>query len=183
MTRLQMENAYAYGFLGETMLGPICLCASEKGLRRLDFVDAHELKRLQEIQREDSGKAGEGTIANALLQLREYFQGQQRQFHVAYDLEVFSEFSRRVLKLTSEIRYGDLATYGQLAAQLGQPKAARAVGRALGANPLPIFIPCHRVLGSSGHLHGYSALGGLATKSALLRLEGHTIQDERVRFY
>jgi methylated-DNA-[protein]-cysteine S-methyltransferase len=81
-----------------------------------------------------------------------------------------SRFMREVLGATSRVMFGHLATYGEIAGRIGHPSAARAVGAALGANPIPIVIPCHRVVGASGKLTGYG--GGLPRKEALLRLEG-----------
>lgn len=81
-------------------------------------------------------------------------------------------FQQEALQVVSEIDYGRTRTYGDIARQLGKPKAVRAVGRANATNPMPIIIPCHRVLGADGRLHGFSAPGGVETKAWLLRLEG-----------
>jgi methylated-DNA-[protein]-cysteine S-methyltransferase len=83
-----------------------------------------------------------------------------------------SEFQRRVLNIALKIPRGKVLTYGDVAKAIGKPQASRAVGQALGHNPVPIVIPCHRVLGADGSLHGYSAGGGLQTKAWLLQLEG-----------
>jgi methylated-DNA-[protein]-cysteine S-methyltransferase len=92
------------------------------------------------------------------------------RFDLAIDWRLSRPFGRRVLQATAEIPFGATATYGQVAAQAGNAKASRAAGRALGANPIPIVVPCHRVIGTSGKLTGYT--GGLYRKEALLRLEG-----------
>lgn len=92
------------------------------------------------------------------------------------------EFNRRVYELTRRIPPGSTLSYGDIAARLGQPGAARAVGRALGDNPYPIVVPCHRVLAADGSLHGFSAPGGLHTKRRMLQLEGALAPDEPTLF-
>jgi methylated-DNA-[protein]-cysteine S-methyltransferase len=103
-------------------------------------------------------------------ELDEYFAGRREAFDVPIDWTLFSEFGKRVLQATAAIPFGHTATYGHVAAQAGNPKASRAAGRALGGNPIPIVVPCHRVIGTSGKLTGYT--GGMYRKEALLRLEG-----------
>ncbi|MDD5127416.1 MAG: methylated-DNA--[protein]-cysteine S-methyltransferase [Dehalococcoidales bacterium] len=102
--------------------------------------------------------------------LQTYFSRQQVDFSDILDLSSATTFQQRVWKVTRLIPYGKTQTYGWIAQQLGNPAASRAVGQALGANPLPIIIPCHRVLASNGRLGGFS--GGLKTKKQLLKLEG-----------
>lgn len=103
-------------------------------------------------------------------ELDEYFDGRRATFDVPIDWALYSPFGRRVLQATAKIPFGATATYGQMAAAAGNPQAARAAGRALGANAIPIVVPCHRVIGTSGKLTGYT--GGMHRKEALLRLEG-----------
>jgi methylated-DNA-[protein]-cysteine S-methyltransferase len=103
-------------------------------------------------------------------ELDEYFAGRREAFDFPIDWTLYSDFGRRVLQATAAIPFGHTATYGQVAAQAGNAKASRAAGRALGANPIPIVVPCHRVIGTSGKLTGYT--GGMHRKEALLRLEG-----------
>ncbi|HMJ35439.1 MAG TPA: methylated-DNA--[protein]-cysteine S-methyltransferase [Baekduia sp.] len=103
-------------------------------------------------------------------ELEEYFAGRREAFDFPIDWTLYSDFGRRVLQATAAIPFGHTATYGQVAAQAGNAKASRAAGRALGANPIPIVVPCHRVIGTSGKLTGYT--GGMHRKEALLRLEG-----------
>lgn len=105
--------------------------------------------------------------------LRAYFLGEARQWNVDLDLSGLDGFLRDVLQLCRQIPYGQTRTYGDLAQILSRPPAAaRAVGMCLAANPIPIIIPCHRVIGKDGKLHGYSGFGGIQTKAALLKLEG-----------
>ncbi len=114
----------------------------------------------------------EEMAAQWLAHLREYLEGRRRAFPLPIAWEALPPFQRAVLRATFAIPYGEVRTYGEVARRIGKPGAARAVGRALGANPMPIAIPCHRVVGRDGRLHGFSAPGGLATKAWLLRLEG-----------
>ena len=111
-------------------------------------------------------------LDQARRELDEYFAGDRTTFDLPLDLAlVRGPFGRRVLEQTGRIAFGDAASYAQIAARAGSPRAVRAAGNALGANPIPIVIPCHRVLRTGGGLGGYT--GGLAAKRHLLALEGH----------
>jgi methylated-DNA-[protein]-cysteine S-methyltransferase len=103
-------------------------------------------------------------------QLDEYFAGARREFDLAVDLRPAREFGRTVLEQLARVPYGELTTYGTLASRVGRPRAARAVGTIMNRNPVPIVLPCHRVVGSTGSLVGYG--GGLDRKRTLLELEG-----------
>ena len=103
-------------------------------------------------------------------ELEEYFEGRRRGFEVALDWTLVAPFARRVLRATSRIPYGGVLSYAEVAADAGSPRGFRAAGNALGANPIPIVVPCHRVLRSGGALGGYG--GGLERKRFLLQLEG-----------
>ena len=111
-------------------------------------------------------------LAHALQQLAEYFQHEREAFDLPIDWSGIAPFNLRALRACAEIPYGRVRTYGQLAAQLDNPRGGRAVGGAMAANPIPIIIPCHRVVGSDGKLHGYGAPNGIQTKAFLLSLEG-----------
>jgi methylated-DNA-[protein]-cysteine S-methyltransferase len=103
-------------------------------------------------------------------ELDEYFAGRRRGFELALDWTLVGPFGRRVLGATAEIPYGGVLSYSEVAAEAGSPRGSRAAGNALGANPMPIVVPCHRVLRSGGALGGYG--GGLDRKRFLLELEG-----------
>lgn len=104
--------------------------------------------------------------------IQEYFEGKPTDFAgVPISYEGFSEFFKKVFEELKNVRYGQLTTYGKLALQAGFPKASRAVGRALAANPLPLIVPCHRVIRADGTVGGFSAEGGVAMKEKMLRLE------------
>ena len=111
-------------------------------------------------------------VAPALDQLDEYFNQQRHEFDLPLDWSPMTPFQQMALRAVYAIPYGKYLTYADVAAQIGKPKAVRAMGRANATNPMPIIIPCHRVLGSDGKLHGYGGPGGLETKAWLLRLEG-----------
>jgi methylated-DNA-[protein]-cysteine S-methyltransferase len=109
-------------------------------------------------------------LDEARAELEDFLAGRTREFTLRTDLALASDFQRAVLpRLAATVAYGDRATYGELAARVDRPKAARAVGAALGANPLCVVLPCHRIVASSGALTGYA--GGLAAKRYLLELE------------
>lgn len=110
-------------------------------------------------------------LCQARHELAEYFAGQRRSFAVPLALCGLPPFTRKVLAELQTVPYGETLTYGELAARVGAPRAARAVGRAMAANPLPIVIPCHRVVAGGGRLGGYSGGEGLPTKQWLLAFE------------
>jgi len=159
--------------LGDTPLGDIWVARSEKGLVAVDlwgdqgrFVDL--VFRLTGVEADyDPQKL---TAVNQ--HLAEYFSGQRKRFDDPIDWSIMTPFRQEALQVVNEIEYGQIRTYGDIARELGKPKAVRAVGRANATNPIPIIVPCHRVLGSDGRLRGYGAPGGVETKAWLLRLEG-----------
>ena len=117
--------------------------------------------------------SGESELSiKAAQQLERYFQGDLQQFDLLVDISKRTPFQQQVLLQAAQIPYGSVTTYGAIAKKVGSPRAARAVGGALGANPIPIIIPCHRVLASTGALTGFSGAGGILMKENLLTLEG-----------
>jgi methylated-DNA-[protein]-cysteine S-methyltransferase len=125
----------------------------------------------------DKGRVG-GWNPHLVGRLQAYALGGRDDFlDVEVDLETRTEFQRRILRLCRQIPFGQTRTYAQLAAQAGCPRAARAVGNCMAANPIPLVIPCHRVVASGGGLGGYSALGGLRMKRRLLALEAGQAAD------
>jgi methylated-DNA-[protein]-cysteine S-methyltransferase len=115
----------------------------------------------------------------AAEQLGYYFCGTLRQFDLKLDISGLTEFRQHVLRLTMQIPYGTITTYGSLARLAGSPGAARAVGGAMAANPVPVVIPCHRVVAASGALTGYSGAGGVVMKEFLLSMEGVDFRSVR----
>jgi methylated-DNA-[protein]-cysteine S-methyltransferase len=152
----------------ESPLGPLILAADDAGLRQILFVHGRNPARPNPAWREEAAP-----LQPAIRQLRAYFAGQLE----AFDLQLAPEgtqFQRNVWRELCEIPYGQTISYGQLAQRIGSPKASRAVGLANGSNPIPIVIPCHRVIGSNGKLTGYG--GGVAIKERLLALERHQLR-------
>lgn len=128
------------------------------------------LKRLSYYIEAEPPREDPEALSSTLTQLREYFSRIRREFDLPLDIVYGTSFQRAVWKEVAGIPYGTTETYGGIARRVGQPQAARAVGAALGANLLPILIPCHRVIGARARLVGYSA--GVEVKAALLQLEG-----------
>ncbi|MBI3944088.1 MAG: methylated-DNA--[protein]-cysteine S-methyltransferase [Chloroflexi bacterium] len=155
----------------ESPLGPLYFATTDLGLCNLDFGISQEtfLSRLDPLARVRQNRLA---LAPFAQQLQEYFAGDRSAFDVPLDLHRQSPFRQSVLKTARSIPAGTVWTYGQVALALGKPKASRAVGQALGHNPVPIIIPCHRVVASNGNLGGYSGGGGLKSKKLLLSLEG-----------
>lgn len=147
----------------ESPVGPLLLVADDGGLRQILFVNGRHPARLDASWKEDRAP-----LKETIRQLNAYFAGKLEQF----DLPLAPEgtpFQLEVWRRLSEIPYGQTISYGELARRIGNPNASRAVGLANGSNPIPIVIPCHRVIGSNGKLTGYG--GGLPIKEKLLALE------------
>jgi len=125
-------------------------------------------------------KATNPVLCACRQQMEEYFAGQRKAFDLPLDWQSIQGFQREALLELLKIPYGEVRTYGEIARALGKPAAARAVGMALAKNPLPILIPCHRVVAASGHLTGFSAGDGLNSKAWLLQLEGHRVVSEKL---
>ncbi|MDX3661367.1 methylated-DNA--[protein]-cysteine S-methyltransferase [Streptomyces sp. ID05-26A] len=154
----------------DSPVGPLTLVAEGESLLGLYF-DGH----LRTPRLTDLGPRTDTGFDEVRRQLDEYFSGQRREF----DLDLAprgSEFERRVWKLLTAIPHGETRTYGQLAAELGDPAGAQAVGNANGWNPISIIVPCHRVVGARGSLTGYA--GGLTRKRFLLELEEPPAEED-----
>jgi methylated-DNA-[protein]-cysteine S-methyltransferase len=169
---LEPPSCYYVARLGRSPVGPLCLAITERGLARLEFCEreADFLRRLRGEHGAEILRQPERARA-VVEQVREYLAGRRMAFDLPVDLRGRTDFQREVLEAARRIPRGRVTTYGELARRIGRPGAARAVGQALGNNPVPIVIPCHRVLGGDGSLHGYSGGGGTRTKAWLLRLE------------
>jgi methylated-DNA-[protein]-cysteine S-methyltransferase len=160
--------------LVDSPLGPLLLAASDRGLCRIWF-DPDPEGELDVLARTHGSRVlrAPRRLDRARGELEEYFAGDRQTFELETDISVLPAFQQRVLRTLARVRFGEVTTYGTLAARVGNPRAARAVGGALNRNPVPIVLPCHRVVGSTGSLVGYA--GGLERKRALLDLERLTV--------
>ena len=147
----------------ETPIGELLLAGEADALSMIGFP-----KGVMRRDPEPDWIYNEDPFETARQQLTEYFDGKRKEFDLPLKLDG-SEFQVSVLEALQDIPYGETRSYGAIAKRIGRPKAMRAVGAANGRNPIPIIVPCHRVIGSSGDLTGFG--GGLDTKEALLRLE------------
>jgi methylated-DNA-[protein]-cysteine S-methyltransferase len=157
----------------ETPIGPLVVAATGEGLVRVALPVEEEDAVLEQLARRVSPRllrASRPAIGRARHQLDEYFEGERRTFDVPLDWRLAHGFRRDVLRATAQIPYGETASYRDVATRAGRPAAVRAAGTALATNPLPIVVPCHRVLRSGGALGNY--LGGVEMKARLLELEG-----------
>jgi O-6-methylguanine DNA methyltransferase len=162
----------AIGMLSSSPIGPLWVALSDIGILLVDWTMTqseftHKIQKCFTID----AVYDKARTAESLHQLSEYLAGIRRQFNLSLDLSRFSPFQLTVLQLTSDIPYGQTSTYKEIAIKIGKPQAARAVGRVEATNPIPIIIPCHRVIGSDGSLHGYGGPGGIRLKSWLLQME------------
>jgi len=167
-----------------TIVGPLLAVATRGGLIRLQFLhEAYEYRTQAQaagtalsllLDREIELVEDHDFFAPLAGQLGEYFTGRRRHFQQPLELHG-SEFRRSVWRQLRKIPFGKLRSYQQIATAMGQPRAARAVGQAVSANPVPIILPCHRVIGADGQLVGFG--GGMSLKGHLLRLEGHTLGE------
>lgn len=156
--------------LVDSPVGPLFLAADEAALRAIEFRDnRHPVKRDGEWIEGDNA-----VLRKAAQQLGEYFAAKRRDFDLPLSPHG-TQFQRSVWKTLATIPYGETISYAELAQRVGKPSASRAVGAANGRNPLPIVLPCHRVIGADGSLTGFG--GGLPTKQYLLKLEGALPKD------
>jgi methylated-DNA-[protein]-cysteine S-methyltransferase len=153
-------------------VGELLLAATEAGLVQLAYVDGDQLDGLlTRLSERISPRvlSAPRRLDAPRRELEQYFEGRRRRFEFPLDQRLLSVFGRRVLGAAAAIPYGSVSTYGRVAADAGSPRGARAAGNALGSNPLPIVLPCHRVVRSGGNLGGYT--GGLDRKRTLLAIE------------
>lgn len=165
-----------FGESGNTKLGKFWLAVSDQGLVAVEWglsqaeFEAKLAKRFKRATNHEQKR-----IKGAAKELDEYLKGRRRFFSQPIDWMVLRPFQRLALQATHAIPYGETRTYKEIAEQIQHPGAARAVGRAEATNPMPVVIPCHRVIGSDGKLTGYGMGHGLRTKEWLLKLEGAMI--------
>lgn len=156
----------------DTPLGPLTLARTDKGLCGAWFDDQRDTPPPHRFLPEQA-RANDPLLQDTCKQLQAYFDGRLQRFDLPLDLGAGSPFQQAVWHGLLALAHGHLGSYAALAQQIGRPSAARAVGGAVGRNPVSVIVPCHRVLGSGRQVTGYS--GGLWRKQALLRLEGHSL--------
>jgi methylated-DNA-[protein]-cysteine S-methyltransferase len=162
-----------YARVDRTPIGPVFAAVSERGLVSVRF-DMSEAAFVDLVRQQTGAvpRLSRARAGAAARQVADYVAGKRARFDVPVDLSGVSAFQRQVLLAASQIPRGQVRTYHQVARDIGRPGAARAVGQALSRNPVPIVVPCHRVLAADGTLRGYLGSSGVATKERLLRLEG-----------
>jgi methylated-DNA-[protein]-cysteine S-methyltransferase len=153
----------------ESPVGDLFLASTPRGLCRISYrIEGHD----EELARTFGVRVLRMPLDDVRRELDEYFEGRRHDFELALDVRV-APFHEAVLHELARVPYGRTETYGALAAKVGRPRAARAVGTVMNRNPIPIVLPCHRIVGANGSLTGYA--GGLHVKRALLELEGATL--------
>lgn len=165
----------------DSPLGRLLVAVTPRGLVRVAYDDEDEAVVLEELAHEVSPRMlrSPERTDEVRRELDDYFSGRRHAFDLPVDWSLIRGFARGVLRATARVPFGQVTTYGAVAAEAGSPRAARAAGNALGSNPIPIVVPCHRVLHSDGGLGGYS--GGLERKRYLLTLErpGQSLRSGR----
>lgn len=174
-TKIQEPKPIYVGELNGTVLGDFRLAASDFGLVTVEWADSQRefdsfLARLKRPIQSDVKR-----IKPYAKELAEYLEGKRHTFTIPIDWTLFRPFQREALQAIFRIPYGETRTYAEIAEQINRPYAYRAVGRANATNPMPLVIPCHRVIGADGKLHGYGGGEGIPTKEWLLRMEGAVI--------
>ncbi len=163
----------AYDIFDDTAMGPLLVGVTDRGVCRISF-DPSPDRELELLARLYGPRVLRSSrpVDRLHRELDEYLEGRRRTFDVEPDLRAQPDFHRRVLAELARVEYGATTTYGTLAARAGNPRAARAVGTVMNRNPVPIVLPCHRVIGANGSLTGYG--GGLWRKELLLQLEAES---------
>jgi methylated-DNA-[protein]-cysteine S-methyltransferase len=166
------ENVY-YASLDDTPVGRLFIALSGKGVVALEY-EENESAFVSRLERRVGGKPvrAPDRLEDVAHQVTDYLEGARQSFDLSVDLAGLTPFQQRVLQAVARVPRGEVATYAEIARRIDRPKAARAVGQALRRNPIPIVIPCHRVLASNGGMGGYTGRGGVRTKKQLLALEG-----------
>ena len=169
---MHQSNSILIGYCDNTPLGRVYLALSDRGLCRVstDSVSIEEFaEKIEEIYPAMKVVFDNNLISEAKEKLEEYFSHRREKIDIPLDLSFMTLFEQKVLESCSQIDFGETVSYGELALRAGSPKASRAVGNVMKKNPIPIVIPCHRVIAASGKIGGYT--GGLHKKRTLLALE------------
>lgn len=171
MARTAVRGPVWYAKIAESPIDHLWVAAAECGLVAVMFRQTEKTFRqyVKRLSGHEPAWSAQHT-ATARGQIKSYLDGQRRDFELPICWNMMTPFQQKALRQVATIPYGRLSTYQEIALALDKPKGVRAVGRANATNPLPLVIPCHRVIGSDGKLHGFG--GGLETKAWLLRMEG-----------
>lgn len=175
MTKPIDMNVYHYTF--DTSFGRMFLASTNEGLCVANFINddaERQFKWLRKYFHADAVVEDKDRNLNAFIQLEEYFNGKRKGFDLKLHL-IGTPFQEDVWKVLTEIQFGEILTYRDVSCSLGDAKKCRAVGGAVGKNPIVVIVPCHRVIGSNGKLTGFSSIGGLELKKKLLDLENSQI--------
>lgn len=173
-----MSEVISISRIRKTLVGDIFIAQSSKGLCSLEFGRISERSFLQHLAEYLGPDVSfeMRSLPIVEVQLDKYFAGKVTSFSLEVDLRRMTSFQKQVLRQTMRVPYGRTSSYRDIASRIGRPAAYRAVGNAVGANPIPIVVPCHRIIAADGGIGGYS--GGLAYKKKLLALEG-ALQPKR----
>ena len=163
------------GELNNTPLGDLCIAASDLGLLAVEWADSQLELNAYLLRLKRPVEPNQKKVQTYAKELSDFLKGTRRNFTIPIDWSALRPFQLKMLKVVFEIPYGETRTYAEVAAQIEHPHAYRAVGRANATNPMPLVIPCHRVIGKDGKLHGYGGGDGLPTKEWLLKMEGAVI--------
>ena len=177
----------AYGSI-ESPFGDLLAAVTPRGLLRLSYDPSRNDSVLEQISEKVSPRVLEdpARLDEVRRELDEYFEGRRRHFELPLDWSLTKGFVQKILRATARLDYGQLATYKQMAEAAGSPRATRAAGNALGSNPIPIVVPCHRIVRTGGKVGGYGGslgpyIGGPGIKERLLELEGALDDEGRPR--
>ena len=178
----QNPDQIFYYSLTETSMGWVGIAGNEKGLRRLILPERTKEGILAELTRYFQSNKKlipvDEQFFSIIVKIKKYFAGKKTLFtKEQINLDDYTLFQKNILLKTREIPYGVTRTYRWIAEQAGYPRAYQAVGGVMSINPIPLIIPCHRVIGSYGKLTGFSATGGLALKRSMLKLEGISTKE------
>ena len=173
--------------LFDTAMGACGIAWSARGITRFQLPEANRAATERQLQRGDRICAGQkdspAETREVIARVQHYMAGKQIDFSATpLDLAGVADFHRQIYAALRTVGWGQTASYGDLAKQVGAPGAARAVGQAMGRNPIPLIIPCHRILASGRGIGGFSAYGGTVTKERMLALEGVHLGDGQLAF-
>ena len=176
MNQSEIGNKVYIGFLDESPFGRIYLAVSVHGLCKVSSQSrsiAQFAEEVEEIYPSTEIVFNNDFLSELITKLDDYFSGERHNIDFPLDLNSMTPFGEKVLMACSKVGYGETVSYGELALLSGRPRASRAVGTVMSKNPLPIVIPCHRVISASGKIGGYT--GGLHKKRLLMAIEGITV--------